>query len=106
MNLKRYLHHVAMSMIIVFGGTFLIRLLTSGEVLIPQLLLAAGGLLLLGISILVRSKDPSPADGEQTLSAMDEFKRSGPDKTGGRRSKKTGRSAPSDESSGSDRSKR
>lgn len=72
-------------MIIVFGGTFLIRLLTTGEILIAQLLLAAGGLLLLGISILVRSKDPSPEEREQTLSGMDAFQMPGPDKTASRR---------------------
>ena len=54
MKINVYLIRLAMSIMIIFGGTFIIRYFIKGELLLDQLIGAAVGLILLISSLIWR----------------------------------------------------
>ncbi|REJ07167.1 hypothetical protein [Halobacillus trueperi] len=57
MEINRFFLMFATTMMLIFGGVFLIRYLRSGEYLVTHLLSALAGLLILVISLLWRQKN-------------------------------------------------
>ncbi|SDO70478.1 hypothetical protein ACJA3J_12895 [Halobacillus sp. SY10] len=57
MEINRFFLMFATTMMLIFGGVFLIRYLRSGEYLIAHLLSALAGLLILVIALLWRQKN-------------------------------------------------
>ncbi|RDY70051.1 hypothetical protein DXT76_15100 [Halobacillus trueperi] len=57
MEINRFFLMFATTMMLIFGGVFLIRYLRSGDYLIAHLLSALAGLLILVIALLWRQKN-------------------------------------------------
>jgi hypothetical protein len=54
MKINSYLLHLAITIIVIFGGTFIIRYFRTGELLLDQIIGASVGVILLIVSLIWR----------------------------------------------------
>ena len=56
MKTNSYFIQLAMAMLVIFGGIFIVRYLRTGELLLDQMIGAAVGLILLFVSLFLRRR--------------------------------------------------